>query len=507
MDQLAIALGLFVGSLVLCVVTTAAIRALATRRRVGPEIDVSGAGGVAVFVAWALPLALLGLLAGERWSVLFGDRHVVGGIALSVSLMFLLGLYEDFRAANAGLRLIVQTMIALALYALGIRIDTVSNPFGEPFVLGLFSPVLTVCWVIGITHAVNLMNGIDGLAAGVCAMTAVVMAIASRSVGSSAGILYAVPLAGAGAGFLVYSFPPARVRMGASGTFFLGSVLAIVSLLSSQKGHVAVAVFVPVVAFGLPLTNASLALIRRFLCGRGLFEADGRHVYHRLLDLGLSPRRVVLALYVVTLAFGMASLLLVNASSLRATLIVCAVLGIIVVACSRLGYHEFRHIWDFVERGMGHRGELIFARQIVSLAGQRIAEANRFDDIWYQTRMVARLLLFDRVTLEPADREMADSASATDGNGRSALSRRVWAKDHASEDAPAGDSADVAIWSNGRRLGTIIFERLRHRINTGDHAALADLGEYVSARVAGLERDTAGNDAARPCSPDRAATD
>ena len=499
MGPLAIAFLLFAGSLALSIAATRTVWTLAARWHVGMQREANGVeadstpgmGGVAVFVAWAIPLALLGLFGGQRWSHLFGDRHVVVGVSLSASVMFLLGLYDDIRGASAWLKLAVQVSVALALYMLGIRIETVSNPFGEPFVLGLFAPVLTVFWIVGVTHAVNLMDGIDGLAAGVCAMTALVMGLASQFVGSSTGILYAVPTAGAAAGFLVYNFPPARVLMGASGTFFLGSILATISLLSSQKGHVAVTVFVPVIAFGLPLTNASLAVLRRFLAGRGIFQADGRHVYHRLLALGLSPRLVVLILYGVTLAFGTAALLLVNASGVRAALIVCTVLGIIVIACSRLGYHEFRHIWDFLQRGMGHRGELIFTRQLVNLAGQHMAEANSFGEIWDEIKMVARLLLFDRVTFEPSGSKNKDQACAAEMGLGSVSSKHVWAKSHAVESAALGNCVEIPVKANGRACGTIAFERLSSRISAGDRAVLAELGEHVSARMAVLDGDVA----------------
>lgn len=487
MTPTAIALLLFAASFLLSLAVTPLVCLLAIRKPLAPEGEsgsagdkpVPIAGGVVLFAAWLLPLAALYIFGG-RWRELFGGQATAAGVLLAASAMFVLGLWHDIRGVNAQFRLPIQFTMAVALYLLNIRIEAVSNPFGAPIQLGMFSPIITAFWIVGLTYAVNRMDGVAGLAAGVAGITAIVMALASRSVGSSNGIVYAVPIIGSCAGFLVYNFPPARVLMGNGGSLFLGATLATISLLSSQKGHVAAAVLVPLIAFGVPLTNASLALLRRFISGRALFEKDHRHVHHMLLALGLSERAVVITLYGVAVVFGTAALLLVNASGLRALLIVCVLLAAVVVASRQLGYHEFRHVWGYLRHGIGHRGELVFRRQLVAIAGERVLREASFDRVWDKVLLVARVLMFDRVRFEPY-REV-DQPSDSD---RAGLQERLWARDHQSETAAPAGRVDIPLTFNGRTYGTIAFARMgRPRIKPAEHAALTDLCNDVAAWMA-----------------------
>jgi len=435
-------------------------------------------GGVAIFVAWLLPLLAL-YLADGQFRNSFGDPFISLGILLGASAMFVMGLWHDLRKVALQFRLPIQFTLAIAVYLLGIRIQAVSNPFGPALHLGLFAPVVTAFWIMGITYAINRMDGLPGLAAGVSVLIAITMALASRFVGARTGVVYAVPIAGASVGFLVYNFPPPRVLMGASGTFFVGFTLAAISLLTSQKGHVAVTVMVPLIAFGVPLTNASLAVFRRFIAGRALFEKDHRHVHQMLLALGLSERAVVIILYAVTIVFSLAALLLVNASAIRTFLIVFVVLAAVVMASRRLGYHEFRHLWGHLKHGLGHRGELVFQRELVAATGRGIQEEVSFDGIWDKVLLVARLLDFDRLAFEP-------SAS---GDRASLHGRRLWAKTHDFETAPMDTKIELPV-AQDCCGGSLVFERLgRHRITSAEREALANLCEHVSARMTSLGSD------------------
>ena len=451
-------------------------------------------GGAAIFVGWLLPIAVVVSLRDARWARFFGGWHVVLGVMLSASVMFGLGLYDDFRGAGARVKLPVQIAAAIALYAIGFRIVNVSNPFGPPFVLGVLALPVTVLWIVGLTNAVNLMDGIDGLAAGVCALTALFMGFAAQYGGSTqtTGILYAVPIAGAALGFLIYNFPPASVFMGDCGSLFLGFTLATISLLSSQKGHAAVAMFVPLIIFGVPVTDTALALLRRYLTGRSLFEADRRHVHHILLERGVSPRHTVLILYVASVLLGGAGLLLVNASGRWAPFIVVVVAGGVVLACTRLGYYEFAHIRDFLKHGSGRRREAIFRRKLGMSAGRCILEEHSFDRVWDMVWQVANMLAFDRVVFEPSDGGTSAGADSAANGLEADFRKRVWTKTHFVESEDAAYRLDNALRTDGRAYGRLIFMRTgRGKDDAEERAVIAELCGYVSARMAALEKEIA----------------
>lgn len=520
-----LAFAIFCCSFVLAVSLTPLVRRLALRWGV---VDQPGnrkihtkpmpcMGGVAIFLAWLLPLALLWLFGDAQWARLFGDRHTMLWLMLSATGMVVLGLYDDIRGATAGFKLPIEIAAAISLYLAGFRIETVSNPFGSPVVLGVFALPVTVVWVVGLTNAVNLMDGVDGLAAGVAALTAVVLGLAERFAGQSAGILYAVPIAGAALGFLVHNFPPATIFMGDCGSLFLGFTLATLSLVSSQKGNVALAVFVPLLVFGVPLTDTFLAVVRRYLTGRQLFEADRRHVHHMLLLKGLSPRRVVLVLYGTTALFGGGALVLVNMSGNWAVLVLIAVGAGIVAACKMLGYDEFRHIRDLLANGLHHRPRAVFCRELTKSVGERILTEHSFDRVWDLVKEVGNILEFDRITFEPtkgvaatasSPPQGADAASAgvalggavgegcEDIGSNTALPpdfrRRSWCRPHVETARSPQRAVELSVRVNGRAYGRLVFERMASgRKSVANEAVLADLSQYVSTRMVTLEQEIA----------------
>jgi UDP-GlcNAc:undecaprenyl-phosphate GlcNAc-1-phosphate transferase len=262
-------------------------------------------GGLAVASGWCLSLV------GFRWFDGYGyitvRQHggwllgVVGG-ALA---MCLVGAVDDIRGVRAMHKLIAQVAVAMFAYGCGFRIDAVSLPFIGTLSMGAFAVPVTVAWIVGITNALNLIDGLDGLAAGVsffAALTGFAVAILN---GSSLAALVFAPLMGVLLGFLVFNFNPARIFLGDSGSYFLGYVLATTSLAGSiqQKASTAVSLLVPMIALGLPIFDTLFAMLRRALERRPIFAADRGHVHHRLLEIGLTHRRAVILLYGVSVTF------------------------------------------------------------------------------------------------------------------------------------------------------------------------------------------------------------
>jgi UDP-GlcNAc:undecaprenyl-phosphate GlcNAc-1-phosphate transferase len=251
-------------------------------------------GGVAIVVGFFVPLMLvplwrrdLAFLGGHRFLALS-----VGGLCIA-----LLGLVDDLRGLTARPKFAVQFAVALGLYLVGHRIDAVSHPFGGAIDIGLWGLPLTLLWVVGIVNAMNLIDGLDGLAAGVAAvMVGLTFAMALHR-GDLAMALTMAALGGAVGGFLVFNFPPATIFMGDTGSMFLGFVLATSALDSGQKSSTTVAMLVPVVGLGLPIVDTLGSMLRRARRGRPMFSADREHVHHRLLSAGLGHRQAVLVLY------------------------------------------------------------------------------------------------------------------------------------------------------------------------------------------------------------------
>ena len=501
-----LALLMFAASLVLSAGLTPIVRRLAMRwgavdypgeRKVHTE-PTARMGGAAIFIGWLLPLLVVVSFRQAHWAKFFGAGHVATAVIATATMMFALGVYDDFRGASARLKLPVQILAAVILYLVGIRIENVSNPFDSTLALGVFALPATVLWIVGLTNAVNLLDGIDGLAAGVSTLTAIVMGLAAHYDGSTEtqGILYVVPVAGAALGFLLYNFPPASIFMGDCGSLFLGFILATVSLLSSQKGHASVAVFVPLIVFGVPVTDTALAMLRRYLTGRNLFEADRRHVHHILLERGVSPRHTLLILYGASAILGGAALLLMNASGRAAPFIVVAVVGGVLLACSRLGYYEFQHLREFVRHGPKRRDEVVFRRRLVLSVGQCILEEHSFDRMWCLIREVANILSFDRASFVPSSDGRVADTPGHEGDGSPSkelpddFRERVWTRPAISKDDPLTSRLVVPVQADDRSYGELILERAHaQREDLEERAVLNELCAYLADGMSTLEAE------------------
>jgi UDP-GlcNAc:undecaprenyl-phosphate GlcNAc-1-phosphate transferase len=280
-------------------------------------------GGLAVFGGFVAGLLFAAWATGAATSPSYVNVYW-GGLALAASGMLLVGLIDDLRGLTFYWKFAAQITAAVFVWSCGFRIEILTHPLGGQFELGVLSLPLTVLWIVGITNAVNLIDGLDGLATGIALITA--MAVATIAfVRSELGVTAAgVALAGSLLGFLRYNFNPARIFLGDSGSMFLGFVLAVTAVRGSQKGPTAVAILVPLLVLGLPLLDTGAAVIRRLyrLGHRGartngalrhvlsnfreVFMPDRGHIHHRLLEMGLSHRRAVVVLYGVGGLFALA---------------------------------------------------------------------------------------------------------------------------------------------------------------------------------------------------------
>jgi UDP-GlcNAc:undecaprenyl-phosphate GlcNAc-1-phosphate transferase len=285
----------FLTALVIALATTPAMRAIAFRigaldRGAGRRIHegaVPRLGGGGIYLAFVAPVGfyLLRYPAGA-------GQHQIRGVLLAATLVFVLGLFDDLHGAPIRNKLAIEVAAALVLYGWGLRIEQVSGPFGGHLHLGWLALPATVLWVVVITNALNLVDGLDGLAAGTGILIAgALFALTPRS--EVALSMSLCVLAGALFGFLRHNYPPATIFMGDSGSLLVGFLLSAFSLLSSFKAAAVVTLLVPVLVFSHPLLDMVYAVLRRYYRGLPLGSADKEHIHHKLLDMGFSRRAVL----------------------------------------------------------------------------------------------------------------------------------------------------------------------------------------------------------------------
>lgn len=228
-------------------------------------------------------------------------------------IMAAVGFYDDVRGLHFSTKFAAQIGVSLLLIAGGFRIDDVFNPIsGQAVELPLwFSVAVTLAWVVGAINAINLLDGMDGLASGVSVIMFGSLTAAYFALGDLTHTAWIVVIVGAVTGFIRYNFNPAQIFMGDSGSMFLGFLIAAYSLRGASHANSLLALMIPIIAMGLPVMDTGLAVVRRFMERRHLFHADGDHIHHRLAKkMGLSHRNTVLFLYVISVAFGIAAFLL-----------------------------------------------------------------------------------------------------------------------------------------------------------------------------------------------------
>lgn len=357
-------------------------------------------GGLAVFAAFAIACALL--LGLEYAGVLVSDLSAAAylHLLLACAAVAAVGVADDIYDVRPAAKLVVQALAALYLFRNGYRIDAVSNPFnGASVALGSLAAPLTVVWFVGMSNAFNLVDGLDGLAAGLGLFSTTTLFMACLINERWEIAIIASALGGALLGFLRYNFNPASVFLGDSGALFVGFALAAVAVRGSMKSSAVIAVAAPLMALAVPILDASIAVFRRLVRGDGVFTADGDHIHHRLIGMGLTPRRVVVILYAVAAVFGALSLLTMTSRSQVVGLVVIASSVVTWIGVQQLGYAEFSEIQRSLRYGfVNERRSVGNNVYLTSLAAQFLAVADQ-PALCQKLAEAASRLSFHRVEL------------------------------------------------------------------------------------------------------------
>jgi len=287
--------------------------------------QISRLGGVAVWVSVMLTFLFLVLLSyypkGQGLSAI-----IVGG-----SLMFLMGLIDDVFTLNAKFKLFIQIAIATIVMLLGVRIETLFNPFGANIELGFFSYPLTLLWIVGITNAINFIDGIDGLAGSVVSISSLAIGIISLVLAPACPInaLIAFILMGAMCSFLTFNYNPAKIFMGDSGALYAGFMLATLSITGIVKASSGISMYLPILILAVPVMDVAYSSIRRIMKGSSPFVADSEHIHHKLLHAGYSQDKLVLILAGFSMVCALLSIIVVSLKS-KFIIIALSLIGVLL---------------------------------------------------------------------------------------------------------------------------------------------------------------------------------
>lgn len=318
-------------------------------------------GGIPIFIAFNSTF-FLGILFNfeylekfysSKWMSIFIAQLIILGI----------GIYDDIKKTKPWIKFLFQILAGSLLIVFGFGIHIITNPFtGNSIKLGILFIPITILWVIGITNALNLIDGLDGLATGT-SFIACITIFGIASIYQNIGIaLASLILAGSILGFLRYNFYPAKIFLGDSGSLLLGFLLAILSLQGSHKGAVMVAILAPILVLGLPIMDTLLTMIRRFLKpinpvnyqnengklknlfskGFSIFEADKDHIHHRLLKIGFSQKKAVLILYGICVVLCALAFVTIAWKNLNIILFLVAIIIGSFIGIKSLKYREFK---------------------------------------------------------------------------------------------------------------------------------------------------------------------
>lgn len=288
----------------------------------------------------AIPrLGGLAIFIGYITTVLYYVPHdsTLFGLLLGTIILVIVGIWDDVKNIEAKTKLMGQIIAAAVLCSYGIRVDFIELPWIGMIFLKYWSVPLTIFWIVGFTNIVNLIDGLDGLAAGISFIACVALAVMSMNLGQWEQAFIAMSLAGAAVGFLRYNFNPAKIFMGDTGSMLLGFTLAAVSVMGTMKTAASIAMVVPAIVLGLPILDTLFAIVRRKISGRPIFKPDKGHVHHRLLAQGLTQKQAVLLMYAVTAFLGGVSVVVAEVNLWVGVLVVLVLFLLSIFLARRLG--------------------------------------------------------------------------------------------------------------------------------------------------------------------------
>ncbi|MEG1683982.1 MAG: MraY family glycosyltransferase, partial [Oscillospiraceae bacterium] len=299
------------------------------------KVPIPRLGGLAIFIGFIVSILLFTEITRQMQGILLGAVIIV-----------VLGVVDDITPLPAKFKFVVQIVAALIPVFHGVVIQAVSNPNllsdNAYWQMGGLSIPITVLWIVAITNSVNLIDGLDGLAIGVSAISATTVLVIAMLVSEGQVAIVMAALVGACVGFMPYNLNPAKMFMGDTGATFLGYILATMSIQGLFKFYAIISFAVPFLILGLPIFDTAFAFIRRIAHGQSPMQADRSHVHHRLIDMGLNQKQAVATLYVISAILGMSAVVLTTSGEIKAMLFLLALCACGLVAARVVFPKELR---------------------------------------------------------------------------------------------------------------------------------------------------------------------
>lgn len=281
---------------------------------------------------------------------LFGEENYfmnLIGFLLGITVLGVVCYIDDVKGIPSLAKLAAQIVAAIIIVAFGVQIENISIPFteGKIVVNEIFSYILTVCWIVGITNAINLIDGLDGLSSGVTLISCLSLLMVFALNGSPLiAIVLITALAGAIVGFLPFNFNPAKTFIGDTGSNFMGFSLAIISILGVAKTYTALVLIAPIIILGMPIFDTLFAIFRRIVKGKSIkavFKPDKGHLHHKLMAKGYTQKQAVLIMYGITAILGMFAVILLESGVWKALSF-----AILIIAIVAIGYKDMSRLMN-----------------------------------------------------------------------------------------------------------------------------------------------------------------
>ncbi|WP_019154275.1 glycosyltransferase family 4 protein [Robertmurraya massiliosenegalensis] len=297
-------------------------------------------GGLAIVISFATGLIFFIPDTMNAWPILVGALFIV-----------VIGTLDDIKEISPRTKLAGQLLAAAVTVMGGIQIDYITLPSGEVLHFGYFAIPLTIIWIVGITNAINLIDGLDGLAAGVSSIALLTISGLALSMGNPLIALLSLLVLGSTVGFLVYNFYPAKIFMGDSGSLFLGYMISVLAVMGLFKNVAMFSLIIPIIILGVPIIDTTFAIIRRIVQKRPLAAPDRLHLHHCLIKLGFTHRQTVIIIYTLSALFGLAALIFTRATLWGSTLLLVAILVLVELIVEVTGlisdkYRPLLHLID-----------------------------------------------------------------------------------------------------------------------------------------------------------------
>lgn len=292
-------------------------------------------GGLAIFFGFMVAILAFADIDMQTRGILIGSMMIVG-----------IGILDDVKQLKATLKLLVQILSAVVVVMHDVKITAISVPSfivnGGVFPLTWLSIPLTIIWIVGVTNAVNLIDGLDGLAVGISSIATFSLFFIAILAGEPNIALISASLAGSCLGFLPYNFNPAKIFMGDTGSTFLGFILSVICIQGLFKGYAIISFIIPFLILGLPLFDTSVAIIRRIYNKKPIMGADRGHLHHKLIDMGFSQKQTVAILYVIAMLLGLSAVVLIDQGAKVAFILIAIVLVLLIFGSKIISWQTAR---------------------------------------------------------------------------------------------------------------------------------------------------------------------